>query len=85
MTKIIERRGNQIYVEYEDCYGNLEYEWQYDPVSMCACGSKEVWQCREAEVTTFMEKYECGFVHRYHNANGLPDVPISKKGKSVRK
>jgi hypothetical protein len=84
MTKIVERRGDQVYVEYEDWDGNTVYEWQHDPVRLCACGKKEIGQCRELKVTTFTETYECGYVYNYTNHNGYPDNLISKNGKRVK-
>lgn len=83
MSKIIERRGDQIYVEKEDWDGNTYYEWEYRPAQMCACGQRYIDQCDTVKVTTFTETYKCGFVFRYSNANGLEDRVISIKGKRV--
>lgn len=83
MGKIIERRGDQVYVEKEDWDGNLYYEWEYSPVQMCACGQREASSCKTVKETTFTETYQCGFVFHYSNANGYEDRVISINGKRV--
>jgi len=80
--RIIDRCGDQIYVEDDDGYGGTIQEWRYSPEPKCACGKRS--SCREVRVTTFTEQYECGYIYRYTNHNGYEDNLISENGKRVR-
>lgn len=82
--RILERRGNQVYVEFEDWNGDTQCEWRSDPVRMCACGKREQGSCRVVRVTTFTETYSCNYVHRYSNRNGYADNLIEVNGKRVK-
>jgi hypothetical protein len=82
MSRIIERRGDQVYREVEDWDGSIKYEWQYDPAPKCACGKQSY--CEEVKQTTFSEQYACGYVYRYTNRNGLDDNLIAVNGKRVK-
>jgi hypothetical protein len=82
--RILERRGDQVWIEYEDWNGNIQYEWRSDPIRMCACQRKPATECMQLKETTFTEVYSCGFVYRYTNTNGLDDNLISVKGKRIK-
>ena len=83
--RILERRGDQIWVEYEDYWtGETMYEWRYEPMRMCSCGKQEYGTCDAVRITTFTETYECGHVYRYTNSNGYEDNLIEVKGKRVK-
>jgi hypothetical protein len=85
MSRIIERRGDYVYVEEEnDWTGETTQEWRYDPEPRCACGNRTINQCREVRVTTFSETYECGYTYRYTNHNGYEDNLIFVNGKRVK-
>lgn len=79
--RIVERRGDQIYVERQDPWsGETYHEWEVSPVQLCACGKKEIDQCSEVRVSTFTETYSCGYVFHYANHNGYTDKLISENG-----
>lgn len=82
--RILERRGNQVWVEYEDYDGNIVQEWQHDPVRMCACGKTTADSCSLVRETTFTETYRCGYVYHYNNTHGYDDNLISVNGKRVK-
>ncbi len=83
--RIFERRGDQVYVTWEDDWTGEEMgEWRHDPVRKCACGRRLSGECREVRVTTFTETYACGYVYRYSNSNGYSDNLIEVNGKRVK-
>lgn len=54
------------------------------PEIRCACGKKAYSQCKEVRVTTFSEKFACGYVVSYTNRNGYDDNLIEVNGKRIR-
>ena len=83
--RILERRGDQIWVEYEDYWtGETMYEWRDSPMRMCPCGKRESGKCNTVRVTTFTETYKCGYVYRYTNHAGYEDNLIEVNGRRVK-
>ncbi len=82
MKKILERRGDQVYVEVEDWDGHISQYWEHDPAPKCACGKQSY--CAEVRQTTFSEQYACGYVYRYSNNGFWDDNVIAVNGKRVK-
>jgi hypothetical protein len=60
---------------FEDNEDELEYSAPTGETRCPGCGRIYGLECKEVEVTVFVERMACGYLTNYSNPHNLPDAP----------